>query len=534
MRQCVNLSRHHGQSFQLSAFPAIHERIVLIAIPINTTTAMSQINQFLVINAFYRVILLHAITGVVIALDNQAQNIILPPDDIIKEYIDEVVERYGLESLFKSRKRRADDTNTTPAKRKMVKYNRARARQCVMQDWMGPTPTFDDKQFERTFRIKRNMVDGLLGKLVNHDPFWTTTIDSCGRQSIDPVVKFLTAMKLVCYGVSFSAFKDYYQMGESTARLCMAKLCRGIYECEEISAFYLRFPSKSDARNIVNLHKRVHGIPGMLGSLDVTKVHWANCPTAWKGQFEGKEGVPTIGLEAVADYNCWIWHSAFGFPGTMNDLNIWDRSPLFASMTDGTHNEIDIPFVINGEVFQQLFYLVDGIYPLLARFVSSVKDPTNVIDQFFTKKQEAARKDVERAFGIWKKKFLSVGKSVTYHERDGIFYLVKATIVLHNMMVQVRIENDDLESDISYETGQDTEVSSEHSNIVVGGYDATSGRDNVDKYTMIQRRWEDLYDMERAIHLSDSIKRHVYKEKHGDDAIPDADHFFDGYDPLSF
>jgi hypothetical protein len=66
----------------------------------------------------------------------------------------------------------------------------------------------------------------------------------------------------------------------------------------------------------------------------VTKVHWANCLTAWKGQFEGKEGVPTIGLEAVADYNCWIWHSAFGFPGTMNDLNIWDRSPLFASMTD--------------------------------------------------------------------------------------------------------------------------------------------------------------------------------------------------------
>jgi hypothetical protein len=483
-------------------------------------------------------LLLHAISGVVIATNNVAQDTILPPDDVIKDYINEVAERYGLQPFFSSRKRRAlnGDINTAPAKRKMVKYNRARARRCIMQDWMGPTPTFDDKQFERTFWIKRNMVDGLLSKLVNHDSFWTNSIDSCGRQSIDPVVKFVTAQKLVCYGVSFSAFKDYCQMGESTARLCMSKLCRGIVECEEISAFYLRYPSKSDARNIVNLHKRVHGIPGMLGSLDVTKIHWSNCPTAWKGQFEGKEGVPTIGLEAVADYNCWIWHSAFGFPGTMNDLNIWDRSPLLASMTDGMHNDIDIPFVINGEVFHQLFYLVDGIYPLLARFVSSVKDPTNAIDKFFTPKQEAARKDVERAFGVWKKKFHSVGKSVTYHERDDIFYLVKATIVMHNMMVEARIENGEVEDDTLYETGQgrDINVSSEANTIAVEGYNVNFGRDNVDKYTMIQRRWEDLYDMERAIHLSDSIKKHVYKEQHGDDAIPDVNEFFDGYDPLSF
>ncbi len=39
----------------------------------------------------------------------------------------------------------------------------------------------------------------------------------------------------------------------------------------------------------------------MMGSLDVTKVHWKRCPTAWKGQFQGGEKVPSIGLEAVVD-----------------------------------------------------------------------------------------------------------------------------------------------------------------------------------------------------------------------------------------
>jgi hypothetical protein len=62
----------------------------------------------------------------------------------------------------------------------------------------------------------------------------------------------------------------------------------------------------SDTQQIANLHKEVHGIDRMLESLEVTKIHWLNCPTAWKGQFEGKEGIPMIGFEAVADYNLSI------------------------------------------------------------------------------------------------------------------------------------------------------------------------------------------------------------------------------------
>ncbi len=82
----------------------------------------------------------------------------------------------------------------------------------------------------------------------------------------------------------------------------------------------------------------------------------------WKGQFQGKDGYPTIGLKAVSDYNLWIWHSVFGYPGSLNDINIWDWSPLYESMLDGTHDEIDSTFEINGEHFSQLYYLVDGIY----------------------------------------------------------------------------------------------------------------------------------------------------------------------------
>ncbi len=39
----------------------------------------------------------------------------------------------------------------------------------------------------------------------------------------------------------------------------------------------------------------------------------------------------------------------------LNVMNIWDRSPLFESMLDGSHEQLDFPFVIDGELFEHLF-----------------------------------------------------------------------------------------------------------------------------------------------------------------------------------
>jgi hypothetical protein len=56
----------------------------------------------------------------------------------------------------------------------------------------------------------------------------------------------------------------------------------------EIFNKYLHPPTKSDACRIIKRHKDVHGIDGMLGSLDVMKIQWEKCPQAWKGQFGGR------------------------------------------------------------------------------------------------------------------------------------------------------------------------------------------------------------------------------------------------------
>jgi hypothetical protein len=160
---------------------------------------------------------------------------------------------------------------------------------------------------------------------------------------------------------------------------------------------------------------------------------------------------PTIGLIAVADYNLWIWHNAFGFPGSLNNINVWDRSPLLESMLDGHHDKIDFSFNIDGHNFDQLYYLVDGIYPSLSCFLATINDPTSTLDCFFAPKQEGWQKSIKTAFGVLKKKFLSIGtKWVLYHQ-ENMLYLVTATIVMDNMMVEERVRNDQVDNENFYD-----------------------------------------------------------------------------------
>jgi Plant transposon protein len=53
---------------------------------------------------------------------------------------------------------------------------------------------------------------------------------------------------------------------------------------------YLHVPDAKDLKAICNLHKEAHGVNGMVGSLDCSHTYWKNCPKAWQGSFQGKEG----------------------------------------------------------------------------------------------------------------------------------------------------------------------------------------------------------------------------------------------------
>jgi hypothetical protein len=191
--------------------------------------------------------------------------------------------------------------------------------------------------------------------------------DASGKLGLSARQKVIAALRQLAYGSSGDAVDEYLRMGESTARKCMKRFCSAVIKAYKDE--YLRRPNEEDIKRLQEVG-RDRGFPGMLGSLDCMHWTWKSCPTAWHGQYVGKEKKPTMVLEAVASYDLWIWHYFFGLPGSLNDINILDRSPLFAEVAEGTGPSTS--FEVNNRSYSMGYYLVDGIYPSYSTFVQTV------------------------------------------------------------------------------------------------------------------------------------------------------------------
>ncbi|XP_071688842.1 uncharacterized protein [Rutidosis leptorrhynchoides] len=179
-------------------------------------------------------------------------------------------------------------------------------------------------------------------------------------------------LRQLAYGYTPDALDEYLQMSERVGRESLHNFCKCIIDL--YANVYLREPMLHDIHRLYEGHIRIHGFPGMLGSIYCMHWAWAKCPVAWRGQYmRGDHSHPTIMLEAVA-------------------------SDLFNSMLN--EEMPDVPYHINGVQYRRGYYLADGIYPTWAAFVKGFSSVVDKKRSYFTKKQAGARKDVERTFGI--------------------------------------------------------------------------------------------------------------------------------------
>jgi hypothetical protein len=174
------------------------------------------------------------------------------------------------------------------------------------------------------------------------------------------------------------------------------------------------------------------GFPGLFGSLDVTHFTWKNCPKSLHGQFLNKDGLFSIAAEVVATSDCFIWHLHSNMPGTLNDINILNRSPLVANILEKMTPAAN--FKINGRDYHQVYFLTDGIYPTWSCFAKPISMPLEAKKQQYTKCQEAIRKDVERTFGILKGKFHILSVPLRFWDRVEIDNVVRCCVIIHNII----------------------------------------------------------------------------------------------------
>ncbi|GJY21544.1 ALP1-like protein [Tanacetum coccineum] len=300
--------------------------------------------------------------------------------------------------------------------------------------YFAKKPFYNAYLFRKRFRMNRSLFTRIVRDLSANCPYFQEGCDAVGKAGISALVKCTSAIRQLAYAAVPDSLDEYLQIGEKTSRDCLMHFCNGVIELygEE----YLRRPTQTDVEKLYAFHENKHGFPGMIGSIDCTKWSWAQCPQAYRAQFSrGDSGSePFILLEAVASQDLWIWHAFFGVAGSNNDVNVLRQSPVLNDLKVGKAPEV--PFVANDVTYKWGYYLTDGIYPEWAVLMKSISQPgSNDVKRIrYKQAHEAARKDVERAFGVLKKKWAIVRTPARSRSLKRITHLMYTCIILHNMI----------------------------------------------------------------------------------------------------
>jgi hypothetical protein len=195
----------------------------------------------------------------------------------------------------------------------------------------------------------------------NVDPYFNFRYDAVGRARLSGLQKCVAAICILVYGLPTDAVDEYVRIGESTpVNLLIISV--------QPSSLYLG--------------NSTFGL-GMRGSIDCMHWAWRSCPTTWKGQFTGRGKQPTMILEAVAAHDLWIWHAYFDMPGSCNDINVLQRSPVFSPYLKNQCP--DARFTVNRNSYDVGYFLADDIYPEWPAFVKTMRNPIDHMKLYFAR-----------------------------------------------------------------------------------------------------------------------------------------------------
>ncbi|XP_057777882.1 uncharacterized protein LOC130996602 [Salvia miltiorrhiza] len=321
--------------------------------------------------------------------------------------------------------------HTNRARRRFIERQREKGHEGVFEQYFSDEPIYTPEVFRTRFRMRKPLFERIMSKLVATDQFFQQNRDAAGRLGMSSIQKCTAAMRVLAYGTGADLHDEYLRMSAQTIRRSVEKFVEGVIN--NFGDEYLRKPNEEDLSYLLHVGEQ-RGFPGMLGSIDCMHWEWKNCPTAWAGQYAGRNGKATIILEAVASQDLWIWHAFFGTPGSRNDINVLEQSPVFKDILEGRAPEVS--YVVNGHEKNMGYYLTDGIYPQWAVFVKSINGPQIRKHQLFAQHQEAARKDVERAFGVLQARFHFIKRPCLMWDRDMMGKVMLACIIMHNMIVE--------------------------------------------------------------------------------------------------
>ena len=87
-----------------------------------------------------------------------------------------------------------------PGKHPNLNRNRELYQELLIKDYFCANPTYDDCQFRRHFRMRRQLFDKVMCDVVSHDRYFADGVDACGVKFFSSYQKITCALRYMAYG----------------------------------------------------------------------------------------------------------------------------------------------------------------------------------------------------------------------------------------------------------------------------------------------------------------------------------------------
>ena len=142
-------------------------------------------------------------------------------------------------------------------------------------------------------------------------------------------------------------------------------------------------------------------------------------------------------------------------PGSLNDLNVADRSRVVHEFVKGPLSSVS--YKLNGTEHKMAYNLADGTTTLCPRvgrsfsdpsfaspgiyddkpiYMKTISQPKDEKQRHYAQQQEAARKDVERSFGVLLSRWGYLHEGCRLWYVDDVEKVWKTCMILHNLIVE--------------------------------------------------------------------------------------------------
>ncbi|XP_050024566.2 putative nuclease HARBI1 [Dermacentor andersoni] len=280
----------------------------------------------------------------------------------------------------------------------------------------NPMEFYEDDMFFARYRFTKGTVRELLAFL----PIEAN--DDYRGLPLPPMLQLLVTLRFYGAGTFQIVAGDLVNVSQPTVCRIVKKVTRLI--ARHLFRAVVRFPGASQMSSVMRDFYEIAHFPGVTGCIDCTHVRIKSPGGDDAEVYRNRKGVFSVNVQVVGGPQLQFFNVVASWPGSVHDSRIFDNSRVRV-----LYEEHRVPGILLGNMGYACF-------PFL---MTPLADPgsANTPEGRYNKAHTKTRNSVERAFGVWKRRFPCLDMKLQ-HKPCSATSIITACAALHNLALSRR------------------------------------------------------------------------------------------------